>query len=63
MFVDSHDNIVISTDAEHFVALLGVNDMIVIHTRDVTMICPKSEAQRVKELVGKVREKFGDRFQ
>ena len=30
---------------------------------DATLICPKSEAQRVKELVGKVKEKFQDKFQ
>jgi mannose-1-phosphate guanylyltransferase len=37
--------------------------MIIIHTPDATLICPKGEAQRVKELVGKVKEKFGERFQ
>ena len=31
--------------------------------RDATLVCPKREAQRVKELVGKVKEKFGDAFQ
>jgi mannose-1-phosphate guanylyltransferase len=37
--------------------------MIIVQTRDATLICPKGEAQRVKELVGKVKEKFGDKFQ
>jgi len=37
--------------------------MIVVHTNDVTMVCPKSEAQRVKELVGKVKDKFGNKYQ
>jgi mannose-1-phosphate guanylyltransferase len=37
--------------------------MIIVHTRDATMVCPKSEAQRVKELVGKVKEKYGERYQ
>ena len=36
--------------------------MIIVHTKDATLVCPKSEAQRVKELVAKVKEKFGDRY-
>jgi mannose-1-phosphate guanylyltransferase len=62
VLVDSDSNIILSRDPEHLVSLLGVTDMIVVHTRDATMICPKSEAQRVKDLVGKVKEKYGDRF-
>ena len=36
--------------------------MIIVHTKDATLVCPKSEAQRVKELVGKVKEKFGGKY-
>jgi len=56
-------NIVVSSDPEHLVTTIGVSDMIIVHTRDATMVCPKSEAQRVKELVGKVKEKYGERYQ
>jgi hypothetical protein len=45
------------------ISLIGVTDMIVIHTPDATMICPKEEAQRVKELVGKVKEQYGNKYQ
>jgi hypothetical protein len=34
-----------------------------VHTSDATLVCPKSEAQRVKELVAKVKEKFGNQYQ
>jgi mannose-1-phosphate guanylyltransferase len=63
VFLDSDNNIVISRQAEHLISTIGVSDMIIIHTPDATLICPKGEAQRVKELVGKVKEKFGERFQ
>jgi mannose-1-phosphate guanylyltransferase len=36
--------------------------MIVVHTPDATLVCPKSDSQRVKDLVGRVKEKFGDKF-
>ena len=37
--------------------------MIVVHTKDVTMVCPKRDAQRVKELVNKAKELFGEKYQ
>ncbi|MDB5173381.1 MAG: Mannose-phosphate guanylyltransferase [Phycisphaerales bacterium] len=63
VFVDSDDNIIVSEDPEHLISTIGINDMIIVHTRDATLVCPKGEAQRVKDLVGKVKEKFGNRYQ
>src|SRR5687768_6553766 len=63
VFVDSDANIIVSDQPEHLVTTIGISDMIVVHTKDATLVCPKSEAQRVKELVAKVKEKYGDRFQ
>jgi mannose-1-phosphate guanylyltransferase len=63
VLVDSFNNIVVSHDPEHLVALLGVSDMIVVHTPDATLVCPKTEDQRVKELVDKVKDKTGSRYQ
>jgi mannose-1-phosphate guanylyltransferase len=59
VLVDSFNNIVISHDPNHLMALVGVSDMIVVHTPDVTMVCPKTEAQKVKELVNRVKERTG----
>jgi mannose-1-phosphate guanylyltransferase len=63
VFIDSDDNIIISEDPNHLLSTIGVSDMIIVHTRDATLVCSKNEAQRVKELVGKVKEKFGNRYQ
>ena len=61
--VDSDANIIVSEDPQHLVTAIGISDMIVVHTKDATLVCPKSDAQRVKELVARVKEKFGDRYQ
>jgi mannose-1-phosphate guanylyltransferase len=61
--VDCDDNIILSRDPEHLIAAVGLSDMIVVHTADVTMVCPRREAQRVKDLVARARELYGDRFQ
>lgn len=63
VLVDSFNNIVVSHDPDHVVALLGVSDMIIVHTPDATLVCPKTEDQRVKELVDKIRDKTNGRFQ
>ena len=63
VYLDSDDNVIISQDANHLVSTIGVSDMIIVHTRDATLICPKDQAQRVKELATKVKEKYGDKFQ
>ena len=62
VFLDSDDNIIVCEDETHLVSLIGISDMIVVHTKDATLVCPKSESQRVKELVEKVKEKYGERY-
>ncbi len=53
--VDASDNVVVSLPG-HAVAALGVKDLVIVHTRDATLICPKSEAQRVRDVVKKLAE-------
>ena len=60
--LDGSGNIVFSDDPEHLVALVGVRDSVVVHTADVTMVCPVSDAERVKQLLAAVEEKHGLRY-
>jgi mannose-1-phosphate guanylyltransferase len=61
--LNSDANIIVSQDAKHLIALIGVSDMVVVHTPDCTLVCPKSEAERVKDLLEKVvMRKFGERY-
>ncbi len=49
---------VIAGEAGHTVAAVGVRDLVIVHTKDATLVCHKNEAQRVRELVKKLA---GDR--
>ena len=60
--VDGAGNIVFSDDPDHLVALVGVRDSVVVHTADVTMVCAVSDAERVKQLLAAVEERYGPRF-
>lgn len=62
VLVDSEGNIVVSDDPEHLVATVGLRDTIIVHTRDVTMVCPKNSAERVKDLVARVHDAHGGRY-
>ncbi len=63
VLVDSDDNIIITDDPDHLISVVGVSDMVIVHTRDVTMMCPRAESQRVKDLVARVNERFGALYQ
>jgi len=51
---DSSKNIIFSRDESHLVTLFGVKDLIVVKTKDATLICHKDKAQEVKDLVHKI---------
>ncbi len=53
MIRDGSGNIVVNEEG-HFTALIGVNDLIVVQTKDATLVCPKSKAQEIKKLVAEI---------
>jgi mannose-1-phosphate guanylyltransferase len=40
------------------IALLGVNNLIVVHTRDAVLVCHRHHAEKIKNLVAKLPEKL-----
>lgn len=54
----SRGNIVVSEE-KHLIATIGVDDLVIVHSPDVTLICTKRDAIGIKELVDNVRAKFG----
>lgn len=51
--VDSTGCVVVA-GKDHTVAAVGVDDLVIVHTKDATLVCRKSEAQKVRELVKKL---------
>ena len=50
---DSSDNIIFN-DGETTIALLGVHNLIVVQTGDAILICHRHQAEKIKNLVGKL---------
>jgi mannose-1-phosphate guanylyltransferase len=53
--LDASDNIVFD-DSGRNVALLGVNNLIVVRTRDAVLVCHRHDAEKIKNLVAKLPE-------
>jgi mannose-1-phosphate guanylyltransferase len=51
--LDSHDNIVYSD--KRIVALVNVNNLVVVETEDTLLIGDKGQMQRVKDVVEQLR--------
>lgn len=53
--LDSTNNLVFNSEGTT-IALLGVHNLIVVRTSDAVLICHRHQAEKIKELVGKLRE-------
>jgi mannose-1-phosphate guanylyltransferase len=63
VLVDSSDNLVINSAGDgRLLAAVGLRDMVVVQTDQITVVCPMSEAERIKELVGEVAERMGPSY-
>ncbi|MHC4957417.1 MAG: mannose-1-phosphate guanylyltransferase [Planctomycetota bacterium] len=53
--IDTENCIVVGKDG-HIVATLGVSDLIVVHTKDATMVCRKDRAEDVREIAKRLKQ-------
>jgi mannose-1-phosphate guanylyltransferase len=53
---------IVRTGPEHLVVTIGMHDTIVVHTEDATLVAPKSEEERVREVVQQLRELGHQRY-
>lgn len=56
--VDSSGMLVVSDDPDHLIATVGCEDLVIVHTKDATLVCPRAQAERVKELVDRIPGKW-----
>lgn len=61
-FLDSSNNIVVTEDDGHMLALIGVEDMIIANSSDATLVCPVEHANHLKELLEKISDNSGSQF-
>jgi len=50
------DSCIIVNNEPHLIATIGVSDMIIVHTKDATLICNKQKAEQIKKLVEELKQ-------
>ncbi|UCD27467.1 MAG: mannose-1-phosphate guanylyltransferase [Planctomycetota bacterium] len=59
--LDAENSIIVS-ESDHLIAAIGIEDLIIVHADDVTLICKKDDAQRIKDMVQQVKSTTGERY-
>ncbi|KAA3607435.1 MAG: mannose-1-phosphate guanylyltransferase [Candidatus Scalindua sp. AMX11] len=54
--LDSTENIIVG-DQERLIATVNVSDLIIVNTKDVTLVCDKKNAEDIKKLIDLLKEK------
>ena len=60
--LDCRNSIVVTEDKGHLLACIGLDNMVVAHSPDATLVCPIGQTQRLKELVELIRQHGGGKF-
>lgn len=60
--LESQGCIVRTTDKDHLVAAIGIEDCIIVHTPDATLVAKKENPEAVKQLVALIEKAGYDRF-
>ncbi len=59
VLMDTENCLVVAEDAEHVIATIGCEDLIIVATEKATLICRKDEVHHIKDLHQKLGDKFG----
>lgn len=60
--IDDSHSLVVSENTGKLIALIGVENLIVIETEDALLICSRDQTQKVKELVNQLKEKGANAY-
>ncbi len=60
--LDCTDSIIVTEEADHLIAAVGLEKIVVAHTPDVTLVCHADHAHRLKELLAQIEQNKGDTY-
>ena len=55
---DAAGNIIINNSPRHLVAAIDIDDLVIVHTDDATLICPKGKTDKLKTLLEKIDKEY-----
>ncbi|MBN1456546.1 MAG: mannose-1-phosphate guanylyltransferase [Sedimentisphaerales bacterium] len=60
--LDSKNNIVVTEDKKHLIATIGLENIVVAHSPDATLVCHVDQTHRLKELLDLIGDHGGKKF-
>jgi mannose-1-phosphate guanylyltransferase len=60
--LDCKNSVIVTEDKGHLIAAIGVENMVVAHTPDATLVCPIIQSHRLKELLELIKQHDGEKF-
>jgi len=60
--MDCKDSVVITEDEDHLIACIGLDNMVVAHSPDATLVCPLEKTGDIKELLERIKQHTGEKF-
>jgi len=62
LLMGCRDSLIVSSDGDHLVAGIGCEGLIIVHTKEATLVCPKDRAGDIRDLQERISKEFGDRY-
>jgi len=60
--LDCKNSIIVTEDKGHLIAAIGLENIIVVHSPDATLVCHVDHAQKLKTLLELVKKNAGEKF-
>lgn len=60
--LDSSGVVAVSDDPDHLIAAIGCSDLVIVHSANATLICPREEAEKIKTLHATISQDLGEEY-
>ena len=60
--LDCKDSIIVTEDKGHLIAAIGLENIVVAHSPDATLVCHIDQTSRIKELLELIERNIGDKY-
>ncbi len=60
--LDCRDSIIVTEDHGHLIACMGLDNIVVAHSPDATLVCHVDQTQRLKELLNMIEQNKGHKY-
>lgn len=55
--LDAKNNLVFSENADKIIALIGLDDVVIVHAKNALLVCRRGETQKVKQIIEEIKQR------